>query len=313
MTPPISLLPLMLACSDFKDPGAEDTGEPAPVRVELRDADELEVEEDLFVELEVRLAGSDVLLDWADLVQADDGLPLEPTTGVADVWLRQFPDLTPEEVVDGLVDDTLAQPDVGVSVRCTPTGRASSVAMSACTFALGHAVDVPDEFQPDSGTWLAELRDGDAGPALTRVFLTAADDGPDGPVLVDDLTSSVDVVVTGDVVPVPLPAVTGTELDWSALTTSLTGSAVDPARFEELLLVRTLDDDPVGALVLAPERVALDTWRIDPYGRTSMAFGELWAESGTPPLPDGSDWWLVFRGGDHALHRTQVVVPLQLE
>ena len=180
---------------------------------------------------------ADVEICWDGLTTNIRGETIDPVTDVEQVQLVVFLELSPEEVGEGLAQNTISQSDATIFVSCEP---GESTCCSLSEFELfGNALDINEYFTEErGGSWLLNFSDGSiSGTQMTAILLprvaataTEVDIGDDTATLdVNvDLSSLTPVVVTPNT-----PALT---MDWTGVTTTGLGNKLDLRLVDRLLL-----------------------------------------------------------------------------
>ncbi|HJN75455.1 MAG TPA: hypothetical protein QGF58_16115 [Myxococcota bacterium] len=239
---------------------------------------------------------SDNTLDWSGVDSDLSCHELDPVTDIDNVQLLVFPELDEAAVAAGFAEDSLKQVDLGSYASLDPQGGVTSAAISELTF-FGTIVNLQDEFDEGSGTWVALLGRGtevgvgtysmaflrpDSSSSETRVALV----GGCG-VLEYEVDVSATTELSGRVEVV----------DWSELSTTGQGRPFDPLDVSEVMLARFEDGTDLEADFLDLELIADELVVQDHGGGTSTELdlsvvdsGETWllalgCDSCTSPAP----------------------------
>lgn len=230
---------------------------------------------------------TDPRIVWDGLTHDLQGHPVDAAS-LDSANLLVFRDLTPDEVLDRVAHDQLAQSELRIIASCTP--EVPSCRLS--DFALGaNRFDPSQYFEPDSGTWLVSVSRAGTPGSASLLFLEPQDAAPvveDVVVADGDATLALDVRFSAErpaVVAEGAPA-----LDWSGLTVDALGNDVELSRFDQLYVARY--DEDLATLArdfLDVEQLAEDSWQLDVAGRTGAALSELEAFPGV----DAAHRWLL--------------------
>lgn len=233
--------------------------------------------------------GVDLRVSWADLTTDLLGHALDPAS-LDRALLLVFPELTPDEILDGLAHDTIDQPDVTLAMTCTP--QESRCALSDFHLAGNH-LDVHQYLLEGSGTWLvAPGREGEAGIATLALF--AAQEGAE-PVEERSIAQG-EAALQVEVDLAPRGAIAVQEgafpvLDWSGLTVDALGNPISLSRTDRLRVGRyDLDEQELEERFLDIELLAVETWEVDTTGQTSWDTARI---SGFPGFTAGDTWLVV--------------------
>ncbi len=274
-----------LVVDDDTAPADTDTGPAADGSVPLSDANNYTYEGVLDAPAFPVAALSDATLDWSALRTDLRCNALDPVADIDNAALLVFPHLTEQEVEQGLSDDSLDQAALGAYLSQEP-GDATQIRLSDMTF-FGTDVDIEQEFDAGSGTWLVILTTGTeiAVGARMLAFLTpTAGESATEAVVTDGcpvLDFSADLASMRRV---PVLRDGPWALDWSALTRDGHGGHFEPTRVDGLMIARfdrSIEDLQANFLDL--ESLAAETWR---YTHTTGTSADLAALTGpSEPFP----------------------------
>ena len=174
---------------------------------------------------------------------------------IVQLQLFVFPDLGPEEVADGLADDSLVQADVGSFLEVD----------------VGQAVPLAEEYEflPESGTWLLIAAD-EAGDSRR---LGALEPVLDGPAELDWASDAAQIAVDlswGE----PLPW--GNRYDWSELTTDVQGRELLHRQLDLLSAARVeLSSEELAQRFVELEELAVERVDLELEGQVQASAEEL--------------------------------------
>ena len=208
-------------------------------------------------------AQADSPVDWSALTMDLLGSAVEPSADVGSVSIVRFGELTEEEVIDGINNESLKQSDLTGFVSYTPQGGETDAMLSEFSVS-GTFVDVDKEITVDGGTYLISLED-QAGSYMTFTFFDPTADAPDATIVVDDesavLSYEADLDAGSAIV---LPKAESYILTWSQLTTTASGNPIILSNIDTLMLARytaevaTLEADFLQLEALADELYVVD-------------------------------------------------------
>jgi len=281
------LFVVLAACNDKgEDTALQACGDPCAL------SDDANFTYDSSMEVTVTQAqpSADLLLDWSALDTDVQGHAVDPDTGVTQVTLVVFKDLTTDEILDGLVHDQIDQTKVNAYFLCTPTG--STCLLS--DFGLGSSKPGVDQyFLEDSGEWLFVLT-GEDGGSRSLQFAEPSDASSSTDLVWDDQTASLSVDVDlHDSAAVGLPAGTTVTLDWSGLTRDGIGEALNLDKIDLLQVARyDLTTTELEEQFFDLKTLASETWSLDVGGVNSADLSQLEGDTAFPGIDANGTWML---------------------
>jgi hypothetical protein len=245
------------------------------------------------IEIEEQAVKSDtaITIDWSELSNNLYGDLIQASVDIDTAELLAFPQLTVEEVADGLANDSLVQSDLGLYVTCSPKDAACDTDGFAI---LGSTIDVPAYFSEGSGTWLVALTHADVAGAVSLVALRPEEASKQTVVTFESNSSSMTITVDLDdqsVVHVPAGDAV---IDWSECTVDGLGASLRLGSLDTVQIARfssnleALSDDFVHLVGLADE-----IWEMNIEGSTEISLSEFWGDS--PPVASDDIWLMAWR------------------
>ena len=260
------------------------------VEIVLDDANNFDFQSNIIAESVVVPSAEDSLVDWSGLTKDILSQDVQPTSDIDELNIVRFADLTQEEVIDGINNETLKQSDLTGFVAFEPDGGTS--AMLSEFSISGTFVDVAAEIQEGMGTYLISASSPDeylsfvffeptTGAAPATIGLT-----DQSAVLEFDLDLDAGTRLLGD---------SGEQIvvTWSQLTTNGAGNAIVLSNIDRLMLARyTLSFEELEERFLELEDIADELYTADVAGLGSYDLMEL--EGFTGFGGDGT-WLLAMR------------------
>jgi hypothetical protein len=228
-------------------------------------------------------AGQDSRVDWSALTADILGNTLDPAKDVDTLQLALFPDLTSEQVLAGINDDTLAQSDVAGFADLQPPDGTTESTLSAFD-TMGTPLDVA-QIVADGSTYLlnasTQLEDGRVRyDTFTFLCPTATDEAATIALAPDSATLEWTVDLDG-AEPIDMLGAKKIIVDWSELTQNGSDLEIDLADIDRMLLAR-YDEDlaAIEADFLRVEALAEDTWSADVEGWGDWPLSDLESPEG---------------------------------
>lgn len=212
-------------------------------------------------------ARTDLTVDWSGLHRDLLDNPMEPTTDVATVSLVQFPEMTEDEVLQGINDDTLLQSDLS-GFADYPVVAGETSAMTTQFSLMGYAVNPEANLVEGGGTYLVSAVTGESQYRMFTFFRPVEGAQPATVALTSDsATLSFQASLTGGQTP-DMPASGRIRVDWSELSLNGAGLPIDLpdvdtltlARYEESLAGLEADFLHVDALAEQRWTAEVDGW-----------------------------------------------------
>lgn len=276
---------LLPAC---RTPVGDDTA--APAQVVLDDAHLATFSLSYAVASAPLVAGGDGRIDWSGLALDTHGRPVDPAQDVSGLVLVRLSDVSVQDTLADLARGALSQQTISLQVSCAAT--TTSCQVSGLGYDSGHPIDMAAVFVEGSGPWLAWLDPVQDNEPMALLELVPTVDGPD----TAPLSGQAGVLGLSSLqaaAPVELGA--GASLDWSGLTRTSQGVALQPQRLDRVLLARvsesTSDEDRVLRLAEAAE----ETWQGEVDGGMQIGLEDLRDPQGAPfggALTGEGDWLL---------------------
>ncbi|GDX82376.1 hypothetical protein LBMAG42_41870 [Deltaproteobacteria bacterium] len=286
------MLTLLLACAE--DPELLDSAEGACVRCEVTDSNQYRLEAELSAASIPLRAGHDATVEFTALTLDLQGHPIDPLLDVDQASLLAFRDLTPDEVREGLVANTLEQADVVLWLSAFPTG--GIVALSEFG-TMGNTLDAQQYFLTGS-TWMLALQSDEGRTASSMVFLVPDAASESSAVALSNDTSHLTAEVDLEALePVVVAADEPTlVLDWSGLKVDGFGHDFAGSDVSQMLLTR-YDATPaeLSSAVLDLERIAAESWTMELGGSTWANLGALRGDTAFTGISSGSTWVMMLR------------------
>lgn len=264
----------------------------------FEDANNYSYTGELEIELVEVASGGDACADWSGVDTDLRGRPLSPD-GVEQVLLVEF-NLTPEQIIEKVEVNDLAQSDTQSQWLYFNTGGASSVCLSDFSI-IGNPFD-PATYMTEnaSRTWLMSLvalPEGRLDILMSQFLVPKASSSNLSIPYANDSS-----VLTADADFSSMPAIETQEglgeytLDWSGVTVDVNGKAFDPLLGDELLVAHYDVSAPadVEDLFLRLDSEAESLYRLNVYGLTYAELTDAEDASGNPfPGFTADGVWLV--------------------
>lgn len=283
---------LLLACS--LDSESEDSATGPCVRCAVTDTNQYRLDAELTVASMSVRAEHDVTVDFTALTLDLQGHPLDPLTDVDQASLLAFRDLSPDQVREGLVANTLEQADVVLWLTAFPV--AGIVALSEFG-TMGNTLDAPRYFLSGS-TWLLALQSDEGRTASSMVFLVPDLAAETSAVALSNDTSRLTAEVDFEAFEAVAVAANDPSLvlDWSSVKIDGFGHEFAASDVSELLLAR-YDETPteLSSAVLDLERLAAESWTMALGGSTWANLGALRGDTPFSGISPGSTWVMMLR------------------
>ena len=270
------MLPFFLACT-------------GSVEIILQDENNFDFQSNIIADSIVIPAEEDALVDWSGLTADILSATVDPATEVDELSIVRFANLTQEEVIDGINNETLKQSDLTGFVAYSPEGNETSAMLSEFSIS-GTSVDVEEEIQEGIGTFLISGTKED-GEYISFVFFEPTNGAEPSTVMLTDESALLEFDLDLDAGS-PLTPLTGeqTVVTWSQLTTNGAGNPVVLSNIDRLMLARyTMDLSELEQRFLELEDLADELYIVDVAGLGSYDLMELEGFSGF----EGEGTWLV--------------------
>lgn len=274
------LLALIWAAGCPPDDGDDDDASP-PRQATLTDEHNFSYQAWMQADEQPLAEYHDSTIDWSGLTEDVHGRPVDPVADVDDATLLLFPDMSPDEVCAGLVEDRLQQSDVGLYMVCTPDDTSCRLDEFGL---LGSYPGIAQYFEEDRGSWLVMLAADDEAGGIAYLFLRPDASSPEIEATIADDSSSIELDVDlGAGSPVPVAADGDTELDWSGLTRDGLGNDLAVYKLDELLLGRYDEDlTAIEDRFYDLEAMAGDQWTLEVPETDSARLTDLATADGEP-------------------------------
>ena len=220
-------------------------------------------------------AGEDSLVDWSAVTEDLLGSPIDPTADIGEVSIVAFGDLTQDEVIDGINNETLKQSDLTGFVSYVPQSGETSAMLTDFSVS-GTAVNPANDITAGS-TYLVSL-EGTDGSYLTFTFFDPVDGADPATITVDDDSAVLSYTVDIDA-GASIPVTADAEqiiLTWSQLTTTSSGNPILLSNIDTLMLARytqplsALEDDFLQLEDLADELYIVNVATLGSYDLTTI-------------------------------------------
>ena len=260
------------------------------VEIVLADTNNFDFQSNIIAESVAVPSAEDSLVDWSGLTKDILSQDVEPTSDIDELNIVRFADLTQEEVIDGINNETLKQSDLTGFVAFEPEGGTS--AMLSEFSISGTFVDVAAEIQEGMGTYLISASSPDE--YLSFVFFEPTIGAAPATIGLTDQSAVLEFELDLDA-GARLLADNGEQVvvTWSQLTTNGAGNAIVLSNIDRLMLARyTLSFEELEARFLELEDIADELYTADVAGLGSYDLMEL--EGFTGFSGDGT-WLLAMR------------------
>lgn len=219
----MGLLELLMACGSVgtTDSAAEDSkpAEPAPHEIMFADENNYSMSASIDIpSVDVAELGN-VEVDWAAVTKDIQCHDVDPAADIDSVSLMVFPNLSHEDIEQGLADGTLEQTELGGYVSGDP-GDGTSYNLTDLTF-FGTDVDIELLFAENSGSWMMLISTGTTVGVGARdmLFLNPLSAETNTRASFEDGCGRLTIDPDLDTLtPVPIAAESPWTVDWSELT-----------------------------------------------------------------------------------------------
>ena len=269
------MLPLLLACT-------------GSVEIVLDDTNNFDFESTIIADSIVIPSGEDSVVDWSRLTGDILSQTIDPTTDVADLSIVRFANLTQEEVIDGINNETLKQSDLTGFVSYTPTAGETQAMLTDFNIS-GTSVDPAKEIVEGMGTYLVSASSEDE--YISFVFFEPIVDAPAATIELSGDSAILEFSLDLDAGNA-LAAVSGDPLvvTWSKLTLNGAGNEIVLSNIDRLMLARyTLSLTELEERFLELEDLADELYITDVAGLGSFDLMELEGFTGF----EGEGTWLL--------------------
>ena len=206
---------------------------------------------------------SNFILDWQNLNLNIQGKEIEPIQDVDQVVLIILPSLTPEVIVDRLIQDQILQSDISLYVVCSPENAQCSLSDFGI---LGADIYIPEYFEEGQGVWLFALQHRDIAGAHSFAIIVPDDNSSQEEFHFTNQSSQLDVQVDfQSLSSIYLPeSENDIIIDWKELTTDGLGNEIDPSRIDSLFLGQYDEDmETLEINFYDLENIAASLWTYD--------------------------------------------------
>lgn len=240
------------------------------------------------------LEATDGQVDWSSLTTDIRGRSLDPMSGVDDVLLLVFQQLSAQEVMTAVAEDTLDQNEISAYFTCEPDD-ASCALSEFCLFIT--CLDPPEYFSADRGTWMVMLRSSDEQGGLAMLFIEPDPDSPVTTASIDDDSASLQLdadLSSAD----PLQVAEGPDIlvDWNGLTHNGLGNDLALHQIDGLEVARYDQSiEEVQDQFLLLDDLPSQRWTMDVEGVASADLTELVGDSPFEGIDDEHLWLLALR------------------
>jgi len=226
-----------------------------------------------------------VQISWSDLTVDIRGRTLDPSTDIGELVLVSFY-MPQTELMQALAENDLLQSDIQ-DYRIFENVDGLTTTSSSEFSVVGNPFDASLLVESETSTWTVVTMHGAGSDAdvASLAVLTPTEGETNSAIEIDNDSASLDF--TADLhsaTQLIAEPDTGYTLDWSGVTEDATGHTLASNTFDRLTLGHVLNDD-IGELegqFVQLLEVADTLYRMDVYGRDSLALEELTDESGAP-------------------------------
>ena len=235
---------------------------------------------------------TDLQYDWSGVTQDIQCHDLNPTT-ITKSALTRFQNLSVEEVIDKINNDTLLQSDLTNYVDLDNTGLTDAM-VSTFTY-FGTPVDVPEFIVVGGGTYMAFVQTGDeigvGIRSLTFIVPTEGETNVD--VVLPNPCGTLDYTVElEEMTPVPVPAEGPWMVDWSGLTADGQGDILEVGNINQLMIAHYADETlaTLETQFLDIELIAEAIWTMPVSNVTEADLSQLTGATAFPGFDDSGLW-----------------------
>jgi len=176
-------------------------------------------------------------VDWSNLTEDLQGHELDPTTDVDTLRLVRFGELTQEEVLRKLADNTLPQFEITGYVDYEPTGGETSCEIADFDF-VGTPIPYETEFCEGWGTYLLSALTG-LYEYRMFTFVEPTKGAPETTIYLDNDSGSLEFFPDlGAGSTIPVDKAKAYEVNWMGLTTDGQGNELELSNIDQLMLAR---------------------------------------------------------------------------
>ena len=244
---------------------------------------------------------SDVLFDWGGLTKDLQGHDLNPATDIdTSAIIVLSPELTEEDIEEGLSTNTLSQSAMVAYLSLSPNGTTQASLSEYTVF--GNDIDIETYFEASYGNWLFTIATGDTpgvGTRMTSFLQPGAEATAESLTLTDDATLlTVDVDLT-TLTPLAVEAGTANlSVDWSGLTAKGDGSEFVARDVDQVMVAHyaSLGLSDLEEQFLDIELIADTIWTVSVSSGTTVDFANLYsATDDFTGIDDEGVWILALR------------------
>lgn len=289
-------LVVLLGCAVACTAESVDSGEPPCESCALSDDNNYTYEANLHIGTFQLTEATDFTIDFSGLTTDIHGAAIDPAEVVVKLTLAVFLSLTPEQIAEGLTNDTLAQADITLFTTCYPTTTACGLDEFAV---LGSSPELAPFFLEGNGNWLVALTGESMSLAYGLAILQADPASTETTAWVDADTSALDLSVDlGSLRPVTVPAATpAIDVSWSDLSRNGLGAAFEADAVDQVLVGRY--DEDLGALESQAwdlVDIAAESWSLSvDDGEDAVDLSALEGDRAFPGVDADSTWLLALR------------------
>ncbi len=259
----------------------------------LRDAQNFSYSAELDVEVVTAQELTNVTIAWTGITTDIRGRPLDPYTDVGDALVLVFPNLSRQEILDEVSNDTLNQSAIGAYFTCE-TSEGSCKLDDFCIF--GSCPGLSDNFTAAEGNWMVVLRSAEEQGALAMVFVEPTSTGE---AVISFADGSSEMTLSADVTsPNAVSLTDSTELsfDWSELTTDGLGNDLALHQIDQLQVAwydMTISELESQFLLMddLPER----TWTVQTESASRVSMDEASGDTDFDGVSADGTWIVALR------------------
>jgi hypothetical protein len=272
------MLSLLLSCNGVAE-------------IVLIDANNFDFQSNIIAESVVVPSSEDSPVDWSGLNKDILSQDVDPTIDIDELNIVRFADLTKDEVIDGINNETLKQSDLTGFVAYEPEGGAASAMLSEFSIS-GTFVDVTSEIQEGMGTYLISASSPDE--YLSFVFFEPTIGAAPATIALTGESAVLEFELDLDAGErLMTPDAAQVVVTWSELTTNGAGNPLVLSNIDRLMLARyTLSFEELEERFLELEDIADELYTADVAGLGSY---DLMTLEGFTGFTGEGTWLLAMR------------------
>jgi hypothetical protein len=235
--------------------------------------------------------GCDLSMDWSGLSTDLLGQSITPSDDIETVTLYVFEPSPTEDLLDGLVSNTLDQSLLVARWTCDSAKNRSS--LSDCAF-VGHPLVPSEYFIEGWGQWLLLLNGGSPSRLRTMVFMNPTPSSVQAELELVGQSSVIEGGMDGSAAqPIRMKEDVELIVDWSELSKDSWGATLRPSVLDVLQLDRLeVSASEAAGQILSLDSLSQERWSGDVLGSTQASLASLQGPRPFPGIEPESTWFL---------------------